>query len=82
MIDLKAKRAEKGMTQQQLADEIHCVRTVIANIESGLTQPSIPTAKALGKALGFEWWKFYDDGGESDGADSVHGPGSGQASEN
>ena len=75
MVDLKALRAAKGMTQQQLADEIHCVRTVIANIETGLAQPSIPTAKAIGQALGFSWWQFFEDGGDLDGADSVHGTG-------
>lgn len=82
MIDLKAIRAEKNMTQQQLADEIHCARTVIANIETGLALPSIPTAKSLGKALNFNWWEFFEDGGESDGADSVHGPGGCEASKN
>lgn len=82
MIDLKARRAAKGMTQQQLADEIHCVRTVIANIETGLAQPSIPTAKAIGSALGFDWWQFFEDGGDADGADIVHGPGGCQAPKN
>lgn len=73
MVDLKVLRAEKGMTQQQLADEIHCVRTVIANIETGLAQPSIPTAKAIGHALGFNWWQFFEEEGDHNGADSVHG---------
>lgn len=82
MVDLKALRTGKGMTQQQLAEEIHCVRTVIANIESGLAQPSIPTAKAIGQALGFNWWQFFEDGGEDCGSDSVHCSGSGKTSEN
>jgi DNA-binding XRE family transcriptional regulator len=73
MIDLKAIRTDKNMTQQRLADEIHCARTVIANIETGLAQPSIPTAKALGKALGFNWWQFFEDGGDLNGANSLHG---------
>jgi DNA-binding XRE family transcriptional regulator len=75
MIDLKARRTEMRMTQQQLADEIHCVRTVIANIETGLAQPSIPTAKAIGQALGFNWWEFFEEEGDHDGTDSVHGAG-------
>lgn len=82
MIDLKTIRTNKNMTQQRLADEIHCARTVIANIETGLAQPSIPTAKALGKTLGFNWWEFFEEEGESDGADSVHGPGGCEASKN
>jgi transcriptional regulator with XRE-family HTH domain len=82
MVDLKARRTAKGMTQQQLADEIHCVRTVIANIETGLAQPSIPTAKAIGQALGFNWWQFFEDGGDLDGADSLHGAGGCETSQN
>ena len=82
MVDLKAIRTKKGMTQQQLADEIHCVRTVIANIETGLAQPSIPTAKAIGQALGFNWWLFFEDGGEACGANSLHGAGGGETSQN
>lgn len=63
MIDLKARRLEKGMTQEQLAVESGVVRTAISNIESGLAKPSIATAKAIGAALGFDWWKFFEDNG-------------------
>ncbi len=76
MIDLKMIRAEKNLTQQQLADEIHCARTVIANIESGLSLPSIATAKALGKALNFNWWEFFEEGDENDGTGVIYSPGS------
>ena len=81
MINLKEKRLESNMTQQQLADEIHCARTVIANIESGLTLPSIPNAKALGNTLGFDWWEFFEDGRDVNG-NSLHSSGSGQVIEN
>lgn len=79
MLNLKNLRTEKGMTQSQLADEIKCARTVIANIEGGTAQPSIATAKALGKALGVNWWEFFEEGDDPD-ANSLHGSGSGQAS--
>lgn len=82
MVDLKAVRTQKGFTQRGLADEIHCARTVIANIECGLSQPSIPTAKALGKALNINWWEFFEERGETDGANPLHSAGSGQASQN
>lgn len=59
MIDLKSLRVEKGMTQAELAAEVKTTRTVITNIENGVAKPSIPTAKALGKILNFEWWKFF-----------------------
>jgi transcriptional regulator with XRE-family HTH domain len=59
MIDLKDFRVKKGMTQAQLAAEAKTTRTVITNIENGVAKPSISTAKALGKILGFDWWKFF-----------------------
>lgn len=59
MIDLKKIRKEKGYTQQQLADEVGVVRTVIANIELGNAKPSIKTAKKLGQILGFDWYAFF-----------------------
>lgn len=63
MVDLKARRIEKGLTQEQLAAETGVTRTAITNIERGLTKPSIDTAKALGAVLGIEWWKFFEDDG-------------------
>lgn len=60
MIDLKSLRQASGMTQQQLADETHVVRTAIANIESGLAKPSVETAKAIAAVLRFDWWEFFE----------------------
>lgn len=79
MIDLKKVRTEKGMTQQQVADEIHCARTVIANIECGFTQPSVETAKAIAKVLDFNWWNFFE---EEDNGNTVYSAGSCETSEN
>lgn len=81
MIDLKAIRKAHGITQQQLADEAKCVRTVIANIECGIAQPSVAMAKAIAKPLGIAWWKFFEED-DDNGADSLHGAGSCEASEN
>jgi transcriptional regulator with XRE-family HTH domain len=81
MLDLKSVRTERGFTQQQLADQIFCARTAIANIECGITRPSVAMAQALGKALGVNWWEFFE-GGEDNGSNSVHGSGSGKTSEN
>lgn len=63
MIDLKSLRLAKGLTQEQLAEKAHVVRTAITNIEQGLAKPSISTAKALAAILEFDWWKFFDDDG-------------------
>lgn len=59
MVDLRKVRRDRGMTQEQLANKVGVVRTTISNIECGLTLPSVPTAKAIAKALSIEWTEFY-----------------------
>ena len=81
MIDIKAIRKQKNMTQQQLADEAHCVRTAIANIECGISQPSVALAKAIAKPLGVDWWKFFEED-DASGTDSLYSSGDCQATEN
>lgn len=61
MIDLAEKRKEAGLTQEQLAEKCHVVRTTICEIERGANRPSIPTAKKLGEVLGFDWTEFFDE---------------------
>lgn len=61
MIDLKEIRTEKGLTQQELADECDVNRTTITNIENGIINPSVQLAKKLGKILGFDWTLFFSD---------------------
>lgn len=65
MIDLKAKRKEKGYTQAKLAKEVGLKRTSIANIESGFNLPSIETAKRIAKVLEFDWYDFLKTKGEN-----------------
>lgn len=81
MIDLKAIRKARGITQQQLAEEAHCVRTAIANIECGISQPSVALAKAIAKPLGIAWWKFFEED-DANGTDPLHGAGSCETPEN
>ena len=70
MIDLKNKRESAGMTQAELAEVSGVKRTTIAMIESGKNTPSVSNAKKLASALGFEWFEFYEDGGNEDAIDS------------
>lgn len=74
MVDLKQVRHDAGMTQEQLAEASGIKRSTISLIELGTNEPSIPTAKALAKALGFAWHEFYEGGEE----DAAHCQGSGQ----
>ena len=59
MIDLKAKREAKGMTQEQLADKVGVVRQTISNIECGLALPSVTNAQAIAQVLEFNWFDFF-----------------------
>ena len=44
LIDLQGIRNRAGMTQQQLANHIGVTRGQIANIETGVSTPSVRTA--------------------------------------
>lgn len=60
MFDLKQKRINKGMTQEQLAKKVGVVRTNISNIECGYTRPSVDTAKLIADVLEFDWTEFFE----------------------
>lgn len=61
MVDLRKIREAAGMTQEQLASECDVVRQTISNIETGVSRPSIGTAKLIAKALGITWTDFFSD---------------------
>ena len=46
-------RKQANLTQQKLADEIGVTRQLISAIENGDCEPSVTTAKSLGKLLNF-----------------------------
>ena len=60
-MDLKIKREEKRLTQQQLAELVGVDRTLISKIESGAATPSITTAKKIAAVLGLNWTRFFED---------------------
>lgn len=61
MFDLKKARTDAGMTQQQLADKCHVVRTTICEIERGTNRPSVQVAKLIGEALGIDWTLLFEE---------------------
>lgn len=61
MIDLKSIRSDKGLTQQELADECGVGRTTICQIELGVNHPSVELAKRLGERLGVDWTGFFGE---------------------
>lgn len=65
MVDLKKRREEAGMTQEQLAEKTGVIRQTISNIECGISSPSVQTAIAIGHVLEFNWTEFFEDKIES-----------------
>ena len=61
MIDLKKLRTEKGLTQEQVANESGVQRTTITMIELGENKPSIELAKKLGEIFNIPWYDFFED---------------------
>ena len=50
-MNLKEKRLEKDMTQEELASRLGIKRQRLSNYEIGSREPNIETLKALAKAL-------------------------------
>lgn len=60
-MDFKQAREKKLLTQQQLAELVGVDRTLISKIESGVSTPSVATAKKIAAVLGFKWTCFFED---------------------
>lgn len=61
MIDLRAEREKKKLTQLQLAERVDVQRQTISNIECGLAKPTVENAKKIAKVLEFDWTEFFND---------------------
>ncbi|MCX7841509.1 MAG: helix-turn-helix domain-containing protein [Clostridia bacterium] len=57
---MKAKREEKRLTQEQLAEAVGVDRSTITKIENG-GRPSVKTAQKIAEVLEFDWTEFYSD---------------------
>ena len=61
LINVKKLRIEKGLTQEQLANECGVQRTTITMIELGENKPSVELAKKLGEVFSITWSDFFED---------------------
>jgi len=52
------------MSQGDVAEQSGIVQQSYQQIESGKNRPRIETARRIAKTLGFDWTRFYEDGGE------------------
>lgn len=57
--NLRSIRVEKGLTQEELAEQIGLTVESISNIERGIQAPSFNTLEALENALDTPVWKFF-----------------------
>lgn len=58
--NLRAERARKGMTQQELADASGVSKKSITLYENGKTLPRLDKAQSIAKVLGVNLEALYD----------------------
>lgn len=58
---LRQIRLLKNMTESKVAAAAGIAQPFYHNIEVGRKNPSIRTAKAIAKVLGFDWTLFFPD---------------------
>jgi|GEM_PF-683262 len=52
-----------SLTHQQVADLAGVSRSFYTEIETGVKDPGVKTAKKIGGALGFNWTLFFEENG-------------------
>ena len=57
---LEKIRTKKKMTMREVATAAGISECYYSQIESGKRNVPVPTAKAIGAALDFDWQKFYE----------------------
>ena len=60
-IRIKDLRKRKGLSQENLSEESKLSLRTIQRIESGTVTPRAYTIKQISEALGFDFFKVYDD---------------------
>ncbi len=54
-------RTGKGLSQKAVCDYAQISQPTYWEYEHGETTPTPPKAKMIGRLLGFDWTRFYDD---------------------
>ena len=55
------KRLDRKLTQQQIADDVEIDRSFYNQIENGVRNPSVETAKKIANCLDFDWAVFFEE---------------------
>ena len=58
-------RKSKGMSQYEAARKIGIGQSMYASLETGARDPAVETAKKVGRALGFDWTRFFEGRNEN-----------------
>lgn len=58
---LIAIRKDCGLSQKSVSELVGISQPSYYNIEVGKRKPSVPVAKRIAAALGFDWTRFYED---------------------
>lgn len=67
MLEMRERRAAAKKTLKELALLVGVSECYISQIETGARRPSVPIAKRIAAALGFDWTRFYEDPEEKPG---------------
>ncbi|MED1951813.1 helix-turn-helix transcriptional regulator [Brevibacillus centrosporus] len=62
---LKARREQKGLTQEQAAELCGISRSYYTHIENQVKTPTVKVAKKIADALEFDWLHFFREDGSS-----------------
>jgi len=49
------------LSQEEVSCAVEIAQASYSNIENGKREPSVPVAKRIAAALGFDWTRFYDE---------------------
>ena len=60
---LRKKRIEKNLSELEVARRAGIAQPFYHNIEMGIKNPSVDTAKKIAAVLGFNWTLFFPDEG-------------------
>lgn len=73
---LKAIRLSKGLSTYQVAELAGIGQSYYWAIEAGErgNPLKVPVAQAIARALGFDWTRFYEDGGDPNERTQRPGP--------
>lgn len=58
---VRARRTERNLTQDDVAKVAGIKRGSYSNIERGKCKPSVPVARKIANALGFDWVLFFTE---------------------